>query len=104
MDSGQPKTDWHREKEESICYGCPKFDSKPADGGEPDADIDPEEIDEIVDDIEDIAFLERGGQPTDWSEYCYEYYVLFAWWRAAEREIEQDRARRLDALVKGFMK
>jgi hypothetical protein len=57
-----------------------------------------------VDDIADMVFLEDGGQPTDWNEYPIEIYRLFCYWRAAEKDIADIRERRLDVLVKSFLK
>jgi hypothetical protein len=63
-----------------------------------------EEINDLVDDIADMIFLADGGDATDWNEYPIEIYRLFCYWRAAERDISDMRERRLDALVKGFLK
>lgn len=103
-DWAQPFEGTYEQKVESICFGCPKFATKPA-GGEPaDAAIDDEEIESYVDEVEGIVFLENGGEATDWAEYPFEIYQLACWWRAAEREVAEMRAMRLDALVKAFSK
>lgn len=100
----QPFTGTYDEKVQSICWGCPKFETKPAGGERTEAPVDDEEIASYVDDIAGIAFFETGGERTDWDEYPFEYYQLFCWWRAAEREVDEMRAIRLDSLVKGFSK
>jgi hypothetical protein len=75
------------------CHGCPKFVSKPSRGSEDQtAEIDPEEIEEIVDDVADMIFLADGGHETDWREYPIEIYRLFCEWRKAEK------ARRREAI------
>src|SRR5207244_3311140 len=56
----------HEIKEQKICHGCPKFVSKPSSGEDQTAEIDPEEIEEIVDDVADMIFLANGGHETDW--------------------------------------
>lgn len=91
----------HAEKEDAICRGCPKFGSKPSGGSSQPGD---EEVEDAVDDIADIVFLENGGAATEWDRYPIETYRLYCLWRQTEAEIEENRRRRFDALVKGFLK
>jgi hypothetical protein len=92
--------DLHAAKEASICRGCPKFESKSfAAGGETG-----EEAEHIVDEIEDIVLWENAGFATDWSAYEFETMQLVTVWREAEAVVEENRRRRFDALVKGFLK
>lgn len=63
-----------------------------------------EEIESAVDDIEDIIRWENAGFKTDWSCYDLETMQLVTVWREAEGVVEEERRRRFDALVKGFLK
>lgn len=68
-------------------------------GGDPNDDAQ-----SIVDDIEDMADWADAGFETDWSCYDFETLQLYQLWRRTECEVRELRARRFDALVKGFMK
>jgi hypothetical protein len=57
-----------------------------------------------VDDVADIVDWEDAGFETDWSEYSIEIMELVVYWRDAEKNIRELRARRFDALVQGFLK
>lgn len=90
----------HSAKEASICHGCPMFESK---GNAVNAETT-DEIESFVDDLEDIAEWEDAGFTTDWSAYDFDTRQLFKLWRTTEAECKEMRERRLDALVKGFLK
>jgi hypothetical protein len=60
--------DDHATKETKVCLGCPMFSSKTSSENEA-SEIDPQEVEEIVDDIADMIFLANGGHETDWNEY-----------------------------------
>ena len=94
----------HEIKEQKVCHGCPKFVSKPASGEDQTAEIDPEEIEETVDDIADMIFLADGGHETDWTEYPIETYRLFCEWRKAEKHIAERRAKFTQDFMKSFCK
>lgn len=102
-DWNQPFEGSYEAKVDAVCRGCPKFESKPmAMGGE--TALDDDEVQFAVDRIEDMIDWEDAGFATDWEEYELETKQLFVFWRAAEAAIKEDRARRFDALVKGFLK
>jgi hypothetical protein len=102
-DWAQPRPDGesYEEKVENVCRGCPKFESKPAyDAGE--TEIPKDEIDDVVDDIADMIFLEKGGALTDWTQYPIDYYRLFCSWRDAESDVEEMRQRNIQSLIKSL--
>lgn len=95
--------DDHSTKESKVCLGCPMFSSKTG-GPNQTPEIDPEEIEEVVDDIEDMIFLADGGHETDWNEYPIEIYRLFCEWRKAERNIAERRAQFTQNFMKSLCK
>lgn len=79
------------------------FSSKPAShGGE--TGLTDDEIEDAVDDITDIVAWEDAGFPTDWTAYSLETKQLYRLWRSTEADVEEERRRRFDALVKSFLK
>ena len=98
----QPMTteELHDAKEQAICRGCPKFESKGITAG----GVPSDEAEEIVDAIEDMAEWADAGFETDWSCYSFETMQLYQVWRRTEAVVEENRRRRFDALVKGFLK
>jgi hypothetical protein len=80
-----------------LCFGCPKFDSKPTEISD---ELDAEYIADIVEQIEFLADWEDAGLKTDWSEYPFEICELFVEWRSTERKIVELRQRRLDMVLK----
>jgi hypothetical protein len=80
------------------------FVSKPASSEDQTTEIDPEEIEAIVDDIADMIFLANGGHETDWNEYGIEYYRLFCEWRRAERDVAERRSQFTQAFLKSMCK
>jgi hypothetical protein len=80
------------------------FSSKPASSEDQTAEIDPEEIEEIVDDIADMIFLADGGLETDWNEYPIEIYRLFCEWRKAEKDVAERRSQFTQAFMKSLCK
>lgn len=101
--SGQTEAEWrHDLKEQSICRGCPMFASKAlAMGGEAGDD---EELSSEVEAVEDFVIWQNAGVPVDWDAYSFEFIQLVTVWREAEAVVEENRRRRFDALVKGFLK
>lgn len=91
---------WQKRAEEA-CAGCDRCDGTPPQNK---AGSDTDEVEDLVNEIEDIVFLANGGQLTDWNEYPHEYYRLFCWWRAAEKEVEELRAFKLSSFIGGFSK
>ncbi|MCC7308380.1 MAG: hypothetical protein IT173_12505 [Acidobacteria bacterium] len=90
----------HAAKEEAICRGCPKFESKGMTAGS----VPTEEAEDAVDTIENMADWADAGFETDWSCYSFETMQLYQIWRQTEAVLRENRARRMDALVKGFLK
>jgi hypothetical protein len=79
------------------------FSSKKSSADEA-SEIDPEEIEEIVDDIADMIFLANGGLETDWNEYPIEIYRLFCEWRKAEKDVTERRSQFTQAFMKSLCK
>jgi hypothetical protein len=77
------------------------FSSKKSSADEA-SEIDPEEVEEIVDDIADMIFLADGGLETDWNEYPIEIYRLFCEWRKAEKDVAKGDHEITWAFMKGF--
>jgi hypothetical protein len=79
------------------------FSSKKSSADEA-SEIDPEEVEEIVDDIADMIFLADGGHETDWNEYPIEIYRLFCEWRKAEKDAAERREQSRHGLERNFFK
>lgn len=91
---------WKKRAEEAVA-GCDRCDGKPPENK---ATEDNDEVGDLVDEIGSMIFFADGGGETDWNEYPIEYYQLFCWWRAAEKEIEESRAVKLSAFIGSFSK
>lgn len=67
-------------------------------GGEPD------ELEELVSEIQSIIEWEDGGHVTDWSCYPFGHAQLVTIWRKAERHVERLQQSRLQTALIGWLK
>lgn len=80
-----------------ACPGC-----RP--GSESSEKVDAEQVRELVSEIEDLIFLENGGEKTNWSLYPFEYYKLFCEWRDSEKAIQIFHNRQLQETIKSLLR
>ena len=99
----------------AACQGCALLPTKPGDvwaveipavdaksEAETAEDLEAAEVENLVDEIADIVFWEDAASLTDWTLYPFEYRMLYAVWREAERKVRDIRERRMQTFIKSF--